>query len=1316
MSSSNPRGKQRKNGAMQDYNGQHLMGAQVGGVVPPSQPPQLIPNGNAGQQQPTGLGFVIPTVDTAHSNHMPQAAYRSAPRNLPNPSMQFAPGEVHVERPQQGTPQITTIHPTRYAQQPQAQQPFPPTSQMATFTSAPPMYNPPNVYNANVYSTPSAYSTFQPQAAYYQPAAVTPQMFTSFYQMQAPEFLQQRVGVAYPQTAMLVPVQTQPPVHQKEKKILRIVDPDTKEVTNEKEISASMCAPLDEHMSGDSQGGRRSAALEASRENVPHPSNASQKFSLQVAQSVLADSAIPSSSSAPAPSQVRVPTPTPVAPREVSPVPHSAPSAASTSTPPPAAHVEEMPAEVPPESTVIEEKPPEVAEEAKEQKIEEALVEKDEKDKPKNIDKSESEQAPEQVGISPQPSESAAVQDVALTSEPEEPKVVPEVEEPPSTAGRPVEVVPEEAEKEEKAAEEDGEPEGVKFERKRKELEKRQQELLQDPANVDINAMVYGRSYLVFMREVVKELKKDSCPVEESELKSLGIDIASAPAVSTLDRQQRRLDGLGSASRAFAPGWMPDNKNPLKPKAYHGRLSDRGHSQRTDRDRKRGPISRPSIDRPAREPVKLHRSENAWKHEPSSNLDKNQQLYKDIRGLLNKITPSTFDALCADFLSFKVYQNKEQMSEVISIIFDKAVEEPKFCPLYSDLCKKQVVEESQESGKSEFRSGILTRCQQTFETKRQEEINKKRAEAEAETDERRQKELKLEVMEMEAKERRRMFGNIGFIGQLFRHELIVPRILNWCIIHLLKNHSEAELQGGSDEESIECAVRMLETVGKIADRQGLSTSRQDSQGAQSEFNLSVFFTHLSEIAPKVSNRVRFLILNLIELKNNNWNPRKSADSGPKTIEEVHSEARKEEIQNKLQREQYEKKRGPYEGRPSLDRRSQRPTIIGRQSQDGRYGRGGDSSRDQKARAAGAASMVASTASRKNQSLNSMDQPQSLGARRPQFSSGSAGGGQQTERNAAARSMIGVRGAGRGSLASRDNSQPSSREPSESRRQSSNDERVAALAAASAMTHSSSSGGLKRSGYASAAGGGGGSSSALSSTGADDKSTGSDHGDHEHDRDDDAARAAKEKQAFSMLVGDLNDYFADNVDVEQVYTCVMEVCETTAVRVVFRLIMQVGIEKVSGAVTNPHRRYVGQVICRCLQADQIKQDALHGIADFCTYVVENELWEDNMRVWEAVAEIISWSIMCDTQHFEGARPSIGDFREAFTNANADTRKADALLFYVLRRLVEIEYEREKRISSMGMAFDEIKDLRTDALIVALKGCHLTSGENLYELLN
>lgn len=47
-------------------------------------------------------------------------------------------------------------------------------------------------------------------------------------------------------------------------------------------------------------------------------------------------------------------------------------------------------------------------------------------------------------------------------------------------------------------------------------------------------------------------------------------------------------------------------------------------------------------------------------------------------------------------------------------------------------------------------------------------------------------------------------------------------------------------------------------------------------------------------------------------------------------------------------------------------------IISRQSQDGRYiNKGSDSSRDQKARAAGAANLVTSTISRKNQSLNSV---------------------------------------------------------------------------------------------------------------------------------------------------------------------------------------------------------------------------------------------------------------------------------------------------------------------------------------------------------
>uniref|UniRef100_A0A915PSM8 MIF4G domain-containing protein n=1 Tax=Setaria digitata TaxID=48799 RepID=A0A915PSM8_9BILA len=881
----------------------------------------------------------------------------------------------------------------------------------------------------------------------------------------------------------------------------------------------------------------------------------------------------------------------------------------------------------------------------------------------------------------------------------------------------------EETEKDEKCLEVEESPEAARARKKQEYIDK-QKELLQNESSVQLNERIYSHDYLFLIRDIVKDIFLDSVlPVKVSDLKDLGIDIASAPANGTIGDRQRRFDSAAGPGARFIPGWV--DKSQSKPKAYHGRLSDRTHSNQRERDRKRSAVSRPSIDRPNREPVKLHKAENAWK--PERNIDANQKLYKNVRSLLNKLTPSTFDELSRDFLRFEVYKNKEQMGEVINIIFDKAVEEPNFCALYSDLCKMQVVKESKESkDKSKFRSALLTRCQNTFEEKRMSEINNKKMEMEKETDERKKRELKIELMEMEARERRRMLGNIGFIGQLFRHELIVPRILNWCIVHLLKNHSESP---DGDEESIECAVKMLESVGKLADRQcqqqqasyqsgsldshSQSAQQEHPQETQKheEFNTNLYFEHLKEVSTKVSNRVRFLILNLIELRDNKWVPRTS-ESGPKTLEEVHDEARREEMANRLQREQYANKKR-YEGRTSLDKRGQRPVLIGRQSQDGRqYGpRVGEQSRDQKARAAGAANLVANTASRKNQTLNSVDQPQSLGARRPAFAGGAiGGGGQQMDRNMLPRGMLG-RGAGRGSLASRDNSQPSSREPSESRKQSRDDERSAAIAAASAVTHSASTNTLRR-GYAGIAAGG---SSSPPSLAVDDEKKDVGYINRGSELDD--------KEMFGSLYREIHDYFSDCTSIEQLFQSIMEIMvnertqnvDLRRVRQAFRLLMKIGVEKTSGDIRNPRRRYVGQVVCRCLQRPDIKEHALRGVADYCTQVVEVELWEDNMRIWECVAEVISWSIMCEVQHFEGPRPSLGDFKEAFKNADADSRKPNALLVNVLKRLVEIEDDRDGQVSSAGMAFDEIKDLHSDSLVDELKSCHLSSGKNLYQLL-
>ncbi|MCP9262289.1 hypothetical protein DINM_005569 [Dirofilaria immitis] len=334
-------------------------------------------------------------------------------------------------------------------------------------------------------------------------------------------------------------------------------------------------------------------------------------------------------------------------------------------------------------------------------------------------------------------------------------------------------------------------------------------------SNVQLDERIYGHDYLFLIRDIVKDIFLDSVlPVKVSDLKDLGIDIASAPANGTVGDRQRRFDSASGPGARFIPGWV--DKSQSKPKAYHGRLSDRTHSNQRERDRKRSAVSRPSIDRPNREPVKLHKAENAWK--PERNIDANQ----------------------------------EQMGEVINIIFDKAVEEPNFCALYSDLCKMQVVKESKESkDKSKFRSALLTRCQNTFEEKRMSDINNKKTEMEKETD--------IELMEMEARERRRMLGNIGFIGQLFRHELIVPRILNWCIVHLLKNHSESP---DGDEESIECAVKMLESVGKLADRQCQQQQTNYQSGLSDSHAQNAQQDHPQE-AQNMKNLIRIFISNIL---------------------------------------------------------------------------------------------------------------------------------------------------------------------------------------------------------------------------------------------------------------------------------------------------------------------------------------------------------------------------------------------------------------------------------------------------------------------
>ena len=66
-----------------------------------------------------------------------------------------------------------------------------------------------------------------------------------------------------------------------------------------------------------------------------------------------------------------------------------------------------------------------------------------------------------------------------------------------------------------------------------------------------------------------------------------------------------------------------------------------------------------------------------------------QRLLRAVRALLNKITPTTRDVFVEEFLSYDI-SSSPFLNDVVQLLFDKAVDETLYCPLYSDLCSKQV--------------------------------------------------------------------------------------------------------------------------------------------------------------------------------------------------------------------------------------------------------------------------------------------------------------------------------------------------------------------------------------------------------------------------------------------------------------------------------------------------------------------------------------------------------------------------------------------------------------------------------------------------
>ncbi|EXX70348.1 Tif4631p [Rhizophagus irregularis DAOM 197198w] len=227
--------------------------------------------------------------------------------------------------------------------------------------------------------------------------------------------------------------------------------------------------------------------------------------------------------------------------------------------------------------------------------------------------------------------------------------------------------------------------------------------------------------------------------------------------------------------------------------------------------------------------------------ESSGHLD---MVQRKVNALLNKLTLKNFESLSDQII---IYGNKSRgerdgriLREIIRLIFERSCNDSKFCAIYAYLCRKmmervdpEIVDESIKNtdGKSVqggtlFRKYLINHCQEDFEK--------------------------------------------GW-------KINIPSSSNESDLTSDKYYAaaKAKRKDSPKEEEMESLCILLNTVGKQLDH-----VKQKQIKKTKEKGMNSYFNRLEKISklPSLSNRIKFMLMDIINLRKNDWNPQRNIDA------------------------------------------------------------------------------------------------------------------------------------------------------------------------------------------------------------------------------------------------------------------------------------------------------------------------------------------------------------------------------------------------------------------------------------------------------
>lgn len=273
----------------------------------------------------------------------------------------------------------------------------------------------------------------------------------------------------------------------------------------------------------------------------------------------------------------------------------------------------------------------------------------------------------------------------------------------------------------------------------------------------------------------------------------------------------------------------------------------------------------------------------------SNDPDHEERVFRRVRGILNKLTIEKFDSLVDQLLNVGI-SNENILRGIIILLYEKALDETKFASMYAQVCLSlsETVPnfelpdlEGKISSTSTFVKLLLKRCQDEFDNRSR--AVKAAAAAEALNDKEDQDqdvEARLYAEQETKNARRKMLGNIKFIGELGKLGLVHQSIMHECIKTLVTRVVSPV------PEDIECLCKLMTTVGHIIDHE------------KGKNHMDVYFERMAAMREQdIPMRVKFMIDDVFELRSTRWVSQRAGliETGPMRLDDIRLEAQQEQV-------------------------------------------------------------------------------------------------------------------------------------------------------------------------------------------------------------------------------------------------------------------------------------------------------------------------------------------------------------------------------------------------------------------------------------